>query len=240
MKRLLILIALASTAAIANAQTQPAGEPQQPTSPFEVTLGSDFMSRYVWRGTDFGHSPSIQPSLKVSAKGFTLGAWGAFTTSNSTTAQETDLYLSYTTPNSLLTFTTTDYFFPNEAMAKNHYFNYNKNETGHIMEGSISLNPSEKLPIGLLVGYNFYGADKDNSVYLELSYNATLNGVPLSIFCGGTTDKGIYGTEAGVVNLGVKATKEVKITETFKLPVSASFITNPQTGNVFLVFGLTI
>jgi Bacterial protein of unknown function (Gcw_chp). len=231
---------LVTTGTITKAQTQPAGEPQQPTSPFEISLGADFMSRYIWRGSDFGQSPSIQPTLKVSAKGFTLGAWGAFTTSNTTPAQETDLYLSYTTPNNLLTFATTDYFFPNEAVAKNHYFNYNKNETGHIMEGSISLNPSAKLPIGLLAGYNFYGSDKNNSVYLELLYNATLNGVPLSVFCGGTTDKGIYGTEAGVVNLGVKTTKEVKITETFKLPISASFITNPQTGNVFLVFGLTL
>ena len=239
MKKLLLFLTLTPISLIAGAQTQ-TGEKPVTNSPFEVSLGTDVVSRYVWRGTDFGRSPSIQPTLKLNAYGVSLGAWGAFTTSNTTPAQEADLFLSYTTTNSLLTFTVNDYFFPNETVARNHYFNYNENETGHILEGTVALNPSEKLPFGLLAGYNFYGADKDNSIYLEAYYNTSVKNLPVSIFCGATTDRGIYGTEAGVINLGVKATKEIQVSEAFKLPVYTSVITNPQAGNIFIVLGVTL
>src|SRR5690625_3783970 len=33
-------------------------------------VGADIVSRYVWRGTDFGESVSIQPTLSFSAGGF--------------------------------------------------------------------------------------------------------------------------------------------------------------------------
>lgn len=239
MKKLLFLLSFTSIGLIAGAQSQTV-ENSETTSHLDVSLGTDVVSRYVWRGTDFGHSPSIQPTLKLSAYGISFGAWGAFTTSNTTTAQEADLFLSYTTTNSLLTFTVNDYFFPNEAVTRNHYFNYHENETGHVLEGAIALNQSEKMPFGLMAGYNFYGADKDNSIYMEVSYSTTVKDIPVNLFCGATTDKGIYGTEAGVINLGVKATKEVKISETFKLPIYTSVITNPQAGNIFILFGITL
>jgi hypothetical protein len=30
----------------------------------ELSGGADIMSRYVWRGRDFGNSPSIQPCIE--------------------------------------------------------------------------------------------------------------------------------------------------------------------------------
>ncbi len=240
MKKLFYFIALTSLSFNVGGQTTTEVTSEKELSPLEVSVGADIVSRYVWRGTDFGHSPSIQPTLKLSAYGVSFGAWGAFTTTNTTTLQEADLFLSYTTPNSLLTFTVNDYFFPNETAGRNHYFKYNENETGHVFEGTIALNQSDKMPFGLMAGYNFYGADKDNSIYMEASYNTTVRDLPISLFCGATTDKGIYGTEAGVINLGVKATKEIKVTETFKLPIYTSVITNPQAGNLFIVLGITL
>ncbi len=237
MKKLFSLLILSTASLFAGAQT---GEQADATSPFEVSLGTDIVSRYVWRGTDFGRSPSIQPTLKVSAYGVSIGTWGAFTTTNTTPVQEADLFLSYTTNSSLFTVTLNDYFFPNDTVARNHYFNYNKNQTGHVLEGMVSLNASEKLPFGLLAGYNFYGADKDNSVYVEVSYNSMVKTIPVTVFCGATTGKGIYGSEAGVINLGVKATKEIQVSETFKIPFYTSLITNPNTGNIFIVLGVTL
>jgi len=239
MKKLLFVLTLTSLSLIAGAQTQ-TGEKPVTTSPFEVSLGTDVVSRYIWRGTDFGRSPSIQPTLKLSAFGVSVGAWGAFTMSNTTPTQEADLFLSYTTTNNLLTFTVNDYFFPNDTVVRNRYYNYKESETAHILEGTVTLNPSENFPFGLLAGYNFFGADKQNSIYLEASYNTTVKTIPLSIFCGATTDKGIYGTEAGVINLGVKTTKEIQVSETFKLPIYTSVITNPQAGNIFIVIGVTL
>ena len=42
-----------------------------------------------------------------------------------------------------------------------------------------------------------------------------------------------------VIVSGVKATKSVKITEDYSLPVSVTFIVNPRAEISYLVFGLT-
>ena len=41
----------------------------------EASVGADFVSGYIWRGQDLG-GVSIQPTLSVSYKGFSLSAWG--------------------------------------------------------------------------------------------------------------------------------------------------------------------
>ena len=66
------------------------------------------MSRYIWRGFDFGNSPAIQPNLYLSWKGLNFGFWGSYSFApyrrqvndsvsvdmgNST---EMDMYISYT------------------------------------------------------------------------------------------------------------------------------------------------
>jgi hypothetical protein len=55
-----------------------------------------------------------------------------------------------------------------------------------------------------------------------------------------TGETGYYGSGPGVINLGITASREIRITETFSLPVSASLITNPQAENIFLVFGISL
>ena len=59
----------------------------------ELSVGSDFVSRYIWRGTDFGNSPSIQPTVAFSTGGLTIGFWGAYATND--VYQETDFYGGY-------------------------------------------------------------------------------------------------------------------------------------------------
>jgi len=41
----------------------------------EATIAADFVSQYVWRGLDCGNV-SVQPTLGVAYKGFSLSAWG--------------------------------------------------------------------------------------------------------------------------------------------------------------------
>ena len=65
----------------------------------------DVASRYVWRGTDFGNSPSIQPTLSYTSGALTLGAWSAWQFSGQ--ANKNDLYASYALGN--YSFTLTDY-----------------------------------------------------------------------------------------------------------------------------------
>lgn len=219
-----------------------------------LSIDVDLMSRYIWRGQDFGAAPSIQPGISYSKWGFTLGTWGAYTFNNvNTGVQEVDLFLSYTFLD-MFSVTVTDYFFPDEAGEYN-YFNYKDLTTGHVFEGTLAFEGTEKLPLSVLLATNFYGADArrindDGSVgniqfstYAELAYAFK----HFDLFMGFNlttpdTDKGesgYYGDSFGVVNLGISASKEIKITEKFSLPLYAALITNPQKEKIYLVAGFT-
>lgn len=216
---------------------------QDDESKSKLDFGTDVVSRYVWRGTDFGNSPSIQPFLSYSIAGFEIGSWGSFAT-NGANMQEVDLYASYTFAKEMFTVCVTDYFFPDATVNMNNYFDYADSTTGHIYEANVSFNGLEKVPVYFSANYNFYGADKDDSWYFEVGYEGSCKVVDFSVFVGATTGKGIYLTPGAdgfsVVNVGLGAEKEIKITEKWSLPVFAQLITNPQAQNIFFVFGFSL
>lgn len=203
-----------------------------------ITPGADLVSRYLWRGKDFGASPAVQPALTFQYSGFKLGAWGSLTT-NDSEFQEQDLFVSYTFMD-MFTIGVTDYFFPNDKTANNKYFHYEEDNTGHVLEANFKFEGLETLPLTLSINYNFYGADKDNSIYAEAAYTTKIAENKFDVFMGLAFDKGAYGNDLGVVNFGVTAYKEIKFTDSFALPVFARFITNPQAENMHLVFGLSL
>lgn len=238
----------------------------------KLDIGADMMSRYVWRGTQFGGtSPSLQPYLSFSNDNLEFGFWGAYSLGGVNPHQEFDLYVSYTFANGMFTATLTDYFFPNEE-GNSEYFNYDHHTTGHVFEGMLSFNGTEEFPISMLFAMNFHGADAaklgmdpnssdfneqigiQKSMYVEFGYSTVVNDLSLDLFAGATLsapekanattgfigESGFYGHKAGLVNLGLTASKEVKITEHFSLPVSASLITNPEAESIYFVFGISL
>jgi len=228
---------------------------QEKINKSNLDLSADIMSRYIWRGLNLGgSSPSIQPNLEYSCGNLALGAWGAYSFNHAITSQEVDLYVSYTIAD-LFNITATDYFLPGEDTLPNHYFNFRKNETGHLFEISAKYLGTEKVPLSLMVATNVYGADAkksngDNqfSTYIELGYSFNVKETGCSAFLGFTPTKpdtakgetGYYGNGPGVINIGITATRDIKITDTFTLPISTSLITNPQAENIFLVFGISL
>lgn len=170
----------------------------------DFNFGVDIMSRYVWRGTQFGGtSPSIQPGVSFSYKNFEIGTWGAYSVGGENTVQEFDLYLAYTFANDMITAKFTDYYFPDDSVDYK-YFDYDENTTGHIFEGSVSFNGTESIPLTFLAAINFYGADAiklnndsgnvdfnkrsgiQYSTYFELGYGTTINETNLNVFLGFT------------------------------------------------------
>jgi hypothetical protein len=215
--------------------------------------GADLISRYIWRGTDFGNSPAIQPALELGYGGFTLGVWGSYCT-NDANFQEMDLFASYTIKE-LVTLTVTDYFFPNGRTENNDYLNYDNDSTGHVFEGMVKFNGTDKIPVSLMIATNFAGADArtaDNklqySTYIELGYSTKVGENSLDIFIGGTPtnpdqdkgESGYYGPRAGIVNLGLTVGRDIQISEKYALPVNVSLIVNPVQENIFLVFGISL
>jgi hypothetical protein len=205
-------------------------------------LGADIVSRYVWRGTDFGNSPAIQPWLSYSNSGFTIGAWGSYST-NGNSMQEADLFVSYDLKDALI-FTVTDYFFPTGQVNGDDYFNLDEESTGHVLEGTVVFNGVDAFPVTFSASYNFYGADSDNSLYFELGYGNSYKEIDYNLFIGGGTGNYyLYGendNDFGLVNMGLTLSKTIAITEKFSLPVNGSLIANPTAESIFIVFGFSL
>lgn len=235
----------------------------------EFQAGVDLMSRYVWRGLNLGGAgPSIQPNLKLNIgtpdHNFSIGAWGAYTFS-ATANQEVDFFVSYTYK-SMFTVMVTDYFFPDlYTDQRDKYFYYAQDSTGHVFEGCLMFNGTEKIPFTLMVATNFYGNDAKRmkevndttfaedglqySTYIELGFKKNIKGFDFNAFVGGTVNNpdedlretGFYSnTKAGFTNVGIKVAKGIPITEKYSLPVQVSLIANPMQSKFYIVFGLTI
>ncbi len=107
---------------------------QDKTSNF--SMGADLVSRYIWRGVDFGGpSPHIQPYLEYAFgnTGLTLGTWASQSVGGISTGAEADLYLNYEVAD-LFTVGVTDYYFPSDqCLSKGWVFQLQKqNNRTHI------------------------------------------------------------------------------------------------------------
>ncbi len=239
---------------------------KKPSNPAQFNLGTDLVSRYIWRGKDFGNSPAIQPNVAFSVAGFKVGVWGSYgfvpytiqvndtTSVNMGNYAEFDPFVSYTFKG--FTLTVTDYYVingrtPNSAG----YFNYKNSTTGHTYEVSLAWAGPDKFPLQLFAGTLVYGADKGKdslgtyglgaknnfSTYFEASYPFTVKGIGVKPFIGGIPfGSSWYGPYGGVVNLGLTVSKTIQFTKEFGLPLYTSIITNPQSQSVFFVVGLTL
>ena len=229
MKKIVLMALMFATGMSATAQDE-----------VETTVSADVVSTYVWRGMECG-SAAIQPTLGIGYKGLSLSAWGSYGLVDTNDAKEFDLTLAYSTGG--FNIGITDYWFntPEER-----YFLYDANKTSHIFEANIGYDFG---PAAIQWFTNFAGNDGYNkdgkraySSYVELSapfklasvdWNAAVGAVPYA------TD--FYGVDGfAVTNVSLKATKDIKVTDSFSIPVFAQVAANPSTEKAYLVFGFTL
>ena len=199
----------------------------------EVTIdaGADLVSSYVWRGLYVG-PVSIQPKISLSSGGFSLGIWGS--SSFNSTWREFDLFASYSIGN--FTFLITDYYFPQDLPSeeKGTYFDFSE----HVLEGTLSFSLGESVPLSFAWSTNFAG-DDDYSSYFEASYSIPTSFVEIDLTLGATPSAGIYSDGFALVVAAIKASKELSITENYSIPVYTQAVLNPDSKDVFLVFGMS-
>lgn len=206
----------------------------------ETTVAADFVNQYIWRGQDLGHV-SVQPTLGIGYRGVSLTAWGSVGLADAADTKEFDLTASYTTGG--LTVGVTDYWLntPEER-----YFYYNAHGTSHVFEAFASYDFG---PLSVSWYTNFAGNDglnKDGkraySSYLELTvpfrladtdWEAAVGAVPYATTSYDTTG-------FAVTNVSVKATKTLRITDTFSVPVFGQLAANPCAQKAYLVVGFTL
>lgn len=205
----------------------------------EATVGADVVSDYIWRGQDLGNA-AIQPALGVSYKGVSLSAWGSVGIANASDTKEFDLTLGYTTGG--FNVGITDYWF-NTA---DKYFYYKNDATAHVFEANVGYDFGVA---SLQVYTNFAGADGVNgsgkraySTYVEAVAPFTLGGLDWTASLGFVPMKtSFYGADGfAVTNISLKAAKEIKITDSFSLPVFAGVTANPCAEKAYFTFGISL
>lgn len=204
----------------------------------ETSVGADLVSGYIWRGQDCG-GVSIQPYISIAKSGFSLTAWGSVGFDKDDT-REFDLTLGYNIGG--FSVAVTDYYFSGVK-----YFNYAAHSTSHVYEATIGYDFG---PIAISWNTNFAGNDyfKDNftqraySSYFEISAPFRVAGIDFTAEAGATPWEGAYtdgSDKFSVVNVGLKAAKDIRITDSFSIPIFAKATINPRTEGAYFVFGLS-
>ena len=209
----------------------------------EATISGDIVSSYIWRGQDLGNV-SLQPTLGVGYKGLSLTAWGSVGLTDAADTKEFDLTLGYSAGG--FNIGVTDYWFNAGLDPEDRYFMYDAHGTNHVFEATVGYD----FGFASLQWYtNFAGNDGVNkdgdraySSYVEanipfqlasVDWTATAGAVPFA------TD--FYGTTGfAVTNLALKASKDIKITDPFSLPVFGQVVANPCAQKAYLVLGFTL
>lgn len=195
----------------------------------ELSTGVDLYSTYVFRGIAYS-GPSIQPSVEYSAGGFALGAWGSQGidgNAGSPGFQEMDLYTSYSFDFGL-SIGFTDYYYPGVPFGQ---------EDSHAFELNLGYSIGD---LSLSGNYIFNEAPGAGSVgedmYFELGYSAG----PADLFAG--AGDGWHSTDGdfAIVNVGIGTSKEIKITDSFSLPLSGAVILNPNTEQFYILAGISL
>lgn len=209
----------------------------------EATISGDIVSQYIWRGQDLGNA-AIQPTLGIAYKGLSLSAWGSYGIANSDDTKELDLTLTYTIGG--FNIGITDYWTNDGGDPDARYLKYEAHSTNHVFEANVGYD----FGFASLQWYtNFAGDDGLNkngkraySSYFEaivpfklatVDWTATAGAVPFA------TD--FYGTTGfAVTNVALKATKEIKVTDSFSIPIFGQVVGNPCSQKAYLVLGFTL
>ncbi len=232
-KRMMLLAVLPLLATTAKAQDKD----------FCATISADVVNQYIWRGLDVGNA-SIQPSLGLGWKGLSLTAWGSVGITEASDTKELDLTLSYATGG--FNIGITDYWFNTGQDPRNRYFKYDSHGTNHVFE----VNVGYDFGVASLQWYtNFAGNDGVNkdgkraySSYVEAAVPFSLAGADWSAVVGAvpyaTTSYSTTGF--AVTNVSLKATKNIRVTDTFSVPIFGQVVANPCSQKAYLVLGFML
>ncbi|MEI8032150.1 MAG: TorF family putative porin [Chlorobiaceae bacterium] len=199
----------------------------------DFKIGADLVSSYMFRGSEFGDSPAVQPAISYTFKdsGIVVGAWGSYAISANTTAskyryQEVDLYA--TVPVGDLSFTVTNYYIPTLTEGSEiRSFDFT-NDGPNTVEVSAAY---AKDNLSLLAAINVAGLETKNAKYFEAGYKVyDKDGYAAKVVAGAGNENyyaGSTSTRLGLVNVGFSVAKD---------KYTGSYVYNPVTEKSNLVF----
>ena len=216
------------------------------------SVNADVVSTYVWRGS-YQAGTSIQPCMDFNIGRFSAGVWGSVDVAGFG-YKEVDLSVSYSLKN--VTIGLIDYWVAGEV--NYNYLDFSRS-TLHLLDAWLTFSFNRvPLTIGwytIVAGDEHYTMyDKNGKMkktfptYLEASYTFPVKEVSIETSIGvspwksGTmynrTDEGGRTDGFAVINLSLKASRDIQITDHYAIPVFGQLILNPAKEDLFLLFGI--
>lgn len=210
-----------------------------------IDFGADLVSSYVWRGYK-NAGASFQPALSASISGFSLGAWASTDLSSKDGKKEVDFTAAY--ENSGFKVAVTDYWWDGEGQER-YFSSPHEGNNGHYLEATLGYTFPEIFPMS--VAWNTFVLGKGNkkesgknsySTFIELAYPFSVAGIEMGVSTGFTPwESTVYGTDGfKFTSIALNASKNIKITDSFSLPIFGNIICNPNLEDIHFVFGVSL
>lgn len=216
-------------------------------------FGADFVSRYIWRGVEFGAvgdqpaTPHLQPHASLTysfgKSSLTLGFWASYGLDSK--YSENDLSISYSVDTEIgnIVFAVNDYYYPYTGMK---FSDFDDDGNGaHTIELNLSYTFPGKFPLNLMISNNVLNDLPENeSLYFQAAYPFSISDVDLSVFAGMANGvsawHGVTSDKLVFINVGFSASKTIKITDEYSIPLAMDWIYNPHKEISYLVFKISI
>lgn len=206
-------------------------------------LYADFVSSYNWRGMELSKA-SVQPALLLGYRGLELEFWGSYELVGSANYHELDIALYYTLGR--FKFKVQDIWSNVGADPQSRYFKYEAHSTNHMFEACVGYDFG---PVCMEWNTVFAGNDGLNNSGKRAYSSYFLAEAPFRL--AGFDWKGSLGVSPfastmyktsgfAVINLGLKVSRDIKVTDTFHIPVFADIVANPRLQNAYIIFGFTL
>jgi len=218
-----------------------------------LSVNAELVSTYVWRGSYIAGT-SIQPSMDWNVGSFTAGAWGSVDIAGFG-YKEVDLFVSYSYKN--FTLGIFDIWVAGERAYN--YFDFSKT-TVHVFDAWLTYS-FKRIPLNIswytaIAGDETYTKHytkngklkKAFPTYIEATHFFQIKDINLeatiavspwnSSVLYNRYDDGGRTNGFAVVNMSLKLSKELKMTDTYALPVFGQLIYNPAKEDSFFVFGI--
>ncbi len=184
----------------------------------QVQTNFDLVSTYVWRGVSFS-GISIQPNLEYSSSKVSAGFWGSQGIDG---FQEVNTFASYSFADNF-SIIITDYYLPGTS-----YFS----DLSHAIE----LGTQYHFKKWNISGYYIFAGQSSvgDDVYFEGSYSDQ----ELTFFLGAGNGWHTLDSNFQIINIGISKNDEIKINDTFSIPITTSVILNPDSEQIFVLVGI--
>ncbi len=209
----------------------------------KTKLYADIVSNYLWRGMKQSNA-SIQPTLNLEYRGLSLELWGSYEVVSPAKYQEFNIILAYEIGR--FTFKFQDIWVGEGRDPEARFFRYNAHSTNHVFEATICydfgpVNVEWNTVVGGNDGFNNSGKRAYSSYCVAevpfrlagFDWKGTLAVVPYA--------STMYKTKSfAVTNVAMKVSKDIKVTDSFSIPIFLDVVANPRLEKAYMAFGFTL